>query len=205
MNLKRFIGTLITILTFLGVIYQQQNTPPNQEIVLQFTDSHVTLIESQSTLNLVKNQLYHLGAHNIRVKEIDGGILKITYYSSTEASDIKKKLIKKSNFLKGYSQSNQKYPTERLPSKNHLVNYNFDVFLIQNTSYVKSNQLAISFLELNTDNQRILIPNTLIHLPQLCDKNKSINQKTHKPCHDVLLSESKRFYNTLKVRAGPFV
>jgi hypothetical protein len=106
MNLKRFIGTLITILTFLGVIYQQQNTPPNQEIVLQFTDSHVTLIESQSTLNLVKNQLYHLGAHNIRVKEIDGGILKITYYSSTEASDIKKKLIKKSNLLKGYSQSN---------------------------------------------------------------------------------------------------
>jgi len=205
MNLKRFTGALVILITFLGVIYQQQNTPPNQEIVLQFTDAHVTISETQHTLNLIKNQLHHLGAHNIRVKEIDGGILTITYYSTIEASHIKKNLIQKSYLLKGYSNRSQNHSSEKSPLKNDVVNYDVDVFLLKNTNDIKSNQLAAIFLELSADNQRILIPKILIFSPKLYDKNKNIGQETYKPSHDVILSDGKKYYHTLNVRAGPFV
>jgi len=205
MNLKKFTGTLVVLLTFLGVIYQQQNTPPNQEIVLQFTDAHVTLLDTQHTLNLIKNQLHGLGANNIRVKEIDRGVLTISYYSTVEASDIKKNLIQKNNLLKGYNSRSQKNSSEELPLKNDVVNYDVDVFLLKNTNDIKSNQLAAIFLELSADNQRILIPKFLIFSPKLYDKNKNIGQETYKPSHDVILLDGKKYYHTLNVRAGPFV
>jgi len=205
MNLKRFTGALVILITFLGVIYQQQNTPPNQEIVLQFTDAHVTLLDTQHTLNLIKNQLHGLGANNIRVKEIDRGVLTISYYSTVEASDIKKNLIQKNNLLKGYNSRSQKNSSEELPLKNDVVNYDVDVFLLQNTNDIKSNQLAASFLELNADNQRIIFPSTSVYSFQSFDKKKSIDQETHKPSHDVILSDGKRYYHTLNVRAGPLV
>ena len=85
------------------------------------------------------------------------------------------------------------------------MNYDVDVFLLKNTNDIKSNQLAAIFLELSADNQRILIPKFLIFSPKLYDKNKNIGQETYKPSHDVILSDGKKYYHTLNVRAGPFV
>jgi len=132
MNSRRYIGALIIVLTFLGVVYQQQNTIPNQEIVLQFTNAKVTSVDTQNTIALVKEKLQNLGANNIQVKETVEGTLKITYYSTTNVSHIKKSLSEENSLSLGYNLNNQDKKSSNLPIENSSISYNLKVYEIQN-------------------------------------------------------------------------
>ena len=120
MNSRRYIGALIIVLTFLGVVYQQQNSLPNQEIVLQFTDAKVTSSETQNTIAIVKEQLQNLGADNIHVKETQEGTLKITYYSATNVSSIKKILSEENTLIK-YGKKKLAKPVTVSPLKRDKI------------------------------------------------------------------------------------
>lgn len=94
MQLKRYIGAIIFILSFLAVISQQEFNVPNQEIVLEFNHVEVTSNEAQTAVAHVKQQLQGLGANQIKVQQTAQGKLKITYYSDADVASIKKTFSK---------------------------------------------------------------------------------------------------------------
>jgi len=170
MNSRRYIGALIIVLTFLGVVYQQQNTLPNQEIILQFTGVKVTSAETQSTIAIVKNQLQNLGANNIQVKETKNGTLKITYYSNTNVINIKKTLSQENKLVLDYATNKE---SSELPAENSSIGYYLDVYEIKQGNQTDWNLVENNVLEQKIENDRFFNPNffVLINTKHLNDKD----------------------------------
>jgi len=93
------ISTIIFILTFLGVVNQQQAFLPNQEIVLQFDNANIAVDTAENTIAIVKQQLQSLGATNIKINKGERGKLKITYYSDVDVTSIKNTFSKEKTGL----------------------------------------------------------------------------------------------------------
>jgi len=203
MNSRRYIGALIIVLTFLGVVYQQQNTLPNQEIILQFTDIKVTSAETQSAIAIVKNQLQNLGADNIQVKETEQGTLKITYYSATNVTNIKKNLSVENKIVLDYSLNNQDNKHSNLPIEKNSISYNLDVYEIQNGNDADWNLVANNVLELKSDNERFFNPNAFISLIDSDNKNENIIRVVFKIRRYIALAIDNTSHNIPEVRAGP--
>jgi len=130
MRNKWYISALIFALVIFGISLKQTSVP-NQEIVLQFTDVEVSLLESQKAITLVKNQLRGVGADNIKIQDVGSGTLKITYYSDLATSEIKKLfLAERSLAIDFTSQDSDKKDTE-LPFEQDFQSYQLDVYEIQ--------------------------------------------------------------------------
>lgn len=156
MNKRWYISALVIILALLGgVVSQEKNTTPNQEIVLQFASEAVTSDETQSAIAMVEQQLQAIGIHDIQVTKNDGGQLKIAYFSTTDIASVKNVLSKKINLeLHNSGTDNNDVPFE-IPSKDDSVAYNLDVYEIQNgydTTFNLSGKLG---LENKADNDRL--------------------------------------------------
>lgn len=203
MNSRRYIGSLIIVLTFLGVVYQQQNTVPNQEIILQFTDVKVTSAETQSTIAIVKTQLQSLGADNIQVKETKEGTLKITYYSDTNVMNIKRTLSEESKIVLDYNLNNQDSEHSNLPIKNNSISYNLDVYEIQKGNDADWNLVANIFLELKSDNERFFNPNVFMSFTDIDDREENIVKVALKTHSNIALAIDNTSHNIPEVRAGP--
>lgn len=155
MNKKWYISALVIILAVLGgIVSQEQNQTPNQEIVLQFSDKTVTSNEAQHTITVIKEQLHAIGVHNISVADFEEGYLKISYFSNTDVASIKKILSEEESL-----KIDQDIPFE-LPSDKHNITYNLDVYEIQNgyeNAFHLSGKLGI---EHKADNDRLSNVNT---------------------------------------------
>ena len=126
MNKKWYISVFVVILAFLGgIITQEQISKPNQEIVLQFTSNTVTTDEADTAITSITEQLHAVGVTNIQVTEYDNGQLKIVYHSNADISSIKDILSKEKSI-----GIDTERPLE-LPSENHTVAYNLDVYELQ--------------------------------------------------------------------------
>lgn len=203
MNSRRYIGALIIVLTFLGAVYQQQSTIPNQEIVLQFTDAKVTSVDTQNTIALVKEQLQYLGADNIQVKETAGGTLKITYYSATNVSHIKKGLSKENALSLGHNLNNQEKKSSKLPIENSSISYNLNVYEIQNGNDTNWNFVENSILQIKSDNERLLNPNVFVSVIVSDDKDDVNYKVAYNTFRNIALSIDNASHNIPEVRAGP--
>lgn len=203
MNSRRYIGALIIVLTFLGVVYQQQNTLPNQEIVLQFTDVEVTSVETQNTIALVKEQLQNLGADNIQVKKTEEGTLKITYYSATNVSYIKRSLSEENVLTLDGNLDNQDREPSNLPIENSSISYNLNVYEIQNGNDTDWNFVENSILQIKSDNERLLNPNVFVSVIELDDKEENSYKVAYKISRNIALAIDNMSHNIPEVRAGP--
>lgn len=201
MNSRRYIGALIIVLTFLGVVYQQQNTLPNQEIILQFKDVKVTSAETQSTIAIVKKQLQNLGANNIQVKETQDGTLKITYYSDTNVINIKKTLSQEKKLVLDYSTNSE---SSNLPVENSSIGYNLDVYEIKQGNETDWNLVENNVLEQKPENDRFFNPNffVLINIKYSSDKDL-VTKVAYKVRRNVALAIDSTSHNIPEVRAGP--
>lgn len=201
MNSRRYIGALIIVLTFLGVVYQQQNTLPNQEIILQFKDVKVTSAETQSTIAIVKKQLQNLGANNIQVKETQDGTLKITYYSDTNVINIKKTLSQEKKLVLDYSTNSE---SSNLPVENSSIGYNLDVYEIKQGNETDWNLVENNVLEQKPENDRFFNPNffVLINIKYSSDKDL-VTKVAYKVRRNVALAIDNTSHNIPEVRAGP--
>ena len=155
MNKRWYISALVITLALLGgFVSQEQNTTPNQEIVLQFASKTVTNDETQSAITTVKQQLEAIGIHDIQVTKNDGGQLKITYFSTIDIASVKSVLSKKIKLKLQDSGIDNKNRPYQIPYKDSSVAYNLDVYEIQNgsdTAFHLSGKLA---LEHKADNDR---------------------------------------------------
>jgi hypothetical protein len=203
MNSRRYIGALIIVLTFLGVVYQQQNTIPNQEIVLQFTDVKVTSVDTQNTIALVKEKLQNLGADNIQVKETIEGTLKITYFSTTNVSHIEKSLSEENSLSLGYNLNNQDKKSSNLPIENSSISYNLNVYEIQNGNDVDWNFVENSILQIKSDNERLFNPNVFVSIIVSDDKEVGNYKVAYNTFRKIALAIDKASHNIPEVRAGP--
>jgi hypothetical protein len=204
MNSRRYIGALIIVLTFLGVVYQQQYTLPNQEIILQFTDVKVTSADTQSTIAIVKKQLQNLGADNIQVLETKEGTLKITYYSASNVTNIKRNLSEENKLVIDCNLSNQDNEESSFPKENSSISYNLDVYEIQNGSEADWNLVENNVLELKFDNERFFNPNFFMSAIDINDREKeNIVKVAYKIRRNIALAIDNTSHNIPEVRAGP--
>lgn len=136
MKTKWYLGILTVILVLSGL--RDQQTQPNQEIVLQFTSELIALDKVKGVIAEVESQLQNLGATNIQIGEAENGILKIVYYSHFDIESIKNKLSKKEDDLQLSYTNNDRNNHSESPSKQSSNDYDFDVFEIQNNYDIKS-------------------------------------------------------------------
>ncbi|QDO93873.1 hypothetical protein FNB79_07715 [Formosa sediminum] len=202
MNLKWYFSTLIvSVALFFGVVSQQQNVVPNQEIVLQYSGDAAVQDKSDYAISIVKQQLKNIGAENIQVSETLEGVLKITYYSDSDVDRIKEILSDDEAFE--FDNSKQ----DSLPTNDEqAVTYNFDVFEIHNGSdfaFSHAGKIAVelkaSSHHFNNTNSHTCVNNTahLIALPSI-----KVAYKIHK---DVALAIDNNSKKIPEVRAGPRV
>ncbi len=203
MNLRWYISTLVIILSVLGGFSsQQQSSVPNQEVVLQFTGEHVSHEDTQNAIANVKQQLQHAGAENIKVVEQDNGQLKITYYSTSDVTNIKKQLSQDNVLDLGVTAFDDKSKSNKLPSSNTSIDYNVDVYEIHsNYDIGLSGKLAV---ELKSDHDRLINPNVFAPSYYLnIDATEHLRASGYVFRRYIANAIDKYSYKIPEVRAGP--
>ncbi len=128
MNFKKCIGTLVVILSLLGISSQQNAIDPNQEIVLQFSNDATKSAKSLDVISAVKQQLLSVGIEQVHIQESQDGQIKITYYSDADVADIKRLFSEDQTVVIDFSGSNKTHE----PSEDQKNAYDLKVFEIQN-------------------------------------------------------------------------
>jgi hypothetical protein len=204
MNSRWYISILIITLTFLGSIAStQQVATPNQEIVLQFSSENVSPQDTLNAITNVKQQLEFAGVNAIKVQTLQGGQLKITYFSNSDVEDIKTLLSKECALDLGYvSQGNNQSNT---PSEEKSIKYNFDVYEIQQADNISDLEGKLA-LEPKAENDRIFNPNVLISAKEIdIDAKENIEKIAYKLSRTIAIAIDNHSYKIPEVRAGPVI
>ena len=202
MKPKWYLSTFILIVAFLGAGLQQFSAP-NQEIVLQFEDKAISLVETENAIANIKKQLQDIGVKKIQVYKGANGVLKISYFSEIDVVSIKKISSKEKALKLSYSLLDFEEGSTKMPSKNKSNTYQLDVFEIQksNGNEGDSNGLV---LELLPEHDRYFNPDvyysTLVY--ELRFKNK-IEKVAYIIYSNRFIEIDNSSYNTPEVRAGP--
>jgi len=202
MKPKWYLSTFILIVAFLGAGLQQFSAP-NQEIVLQFEDKAISLVETENAIANIKKQLQDIGVEKIQVYKGANGVLKISYFSEIDVVAIKKIFSKEKALKLSYSLLDFGEGSSKMPSKNKSNTYQLDVFEIQksNGNEGDSNGLVV---ELLPEHDRYFNPDvyysTLVY--ELRFKNK-IEKVAYIIYSNRSIEIDNSSYNTPEVRAGP--
>lgn len=124
MNFKWYIGTLLVLLSLLGV-----NLGPtkvvNQEIVLQFSEAErVSGSVQGDVLAAITAKLQALGITEISVLENDDAVLSIRYYSDIDAAHIQNLLSSNEELPLNFKELDKlpfQFPEDKLPETCSLV------------------------------------------------------------------------------------
>ncbi|MFT4697064.1 MAG: hypothetical protein ACI9SJ_000180 [Flavobacteriaceae bacterium] len=198
MKLKWYLSTFIIILALSGASLEQYSNP-NQEIVVQFNNSEVSLFETQNTIAIVKKLLQDFGVDNIKVHEEVNGTLKITYHSDVDVASIKELFSSKKNIDFGIS-SNNSTDSSNFPSNE----YQLDVNEIQ-----KSNETDSDFngtvVDVRQKSERFFNPAVKsINSFEVSDRN-SIEKVAYIIQNKIAIAIDHSTHNIPEVRAGPRV
>lgn len=175
MNLKKYIGVIVVILTLIGIVDQQQVDVHNQEIVLQFTDANHLNADAKVTISILKKELKLLGVEDVKVVENDNGKLKITYYSDADVSAVKRILLEKIKSELGDLNNHEK-PFSLPFEKNNLA-YNLDVHEIQNGNETDTGLNGVEVLELKPKADRFFKPKTASSALEAYSKKEDVGLK----------------------------
>ncbi|OBX22236.1 hypothetical protein LX77_03016 [Gelidibacter algens] len=154
---------LIFIAVLGGIVGQQQVAVPNQEIVLQFTNTDISLNDTQHTIAIVEEQLELIGVYNIQISEQEDGKLIISYYSNTDVDGIKALLSKQKELALGFISYDRNEKPIQLPSDGTSIGYNIDVYEIQDGQDHVSNLGRKCAIELKSGDYRFV--NTNFYIP----------------------------------------
>ena len=202
MKAKWYFSALIVVLALFGVNHYQ-NSLPNQEIVVQFTDIKVTSDEAQNAIANVKGQLQSLGAHNIQVREGVDGRSRITYYSDSDVARIKEVLSKTNSGDLGFSNLHRNEGSSDSPSHENSNSYDLEVYEIQNDSDSDWDLEGITVFELKSENHRFFNPNVFAFVQCTDDKGRTakVAYRIHTHIAAAIDTSTGRIP---EVRAGPF-
>ncbi|SDS09897.1 hypothetical protein SAMN04515667_1403 [Formosa sp. Hel1_31_208] len=197
------ISILIIALTVLGsVASKQQVTMPNQEIVLQFVSTNVSINHTQNAITIVKEQLEAAGIENIYVQEKSNGHLTISYYSETDIASIKALLSEDPTTTQlGLVQDDQEH---KIPSEEKSIHYSLDVYEIQQGDDLSSNDGKLA-LETKVEHERF--SNTNVFTAKTNSDDERELDRTLKVAYKfnnaIAIAIDNRSRNIPEVRAGP--
>lgn len=194
----------VVALTLIGVIFQQQDTAPNQEIVLQFTDVEVTSIEAKHAVISVTEQLQGLGVEAVQISEQEDGKLIISYYSDVDVLHVKTILSKEKNIVLGLNSSNQNEDNSQFPTQKQSITYNLDVYEIQSYNDIESN-LNGSVVDLHSFSDQLLNPNLYSsHLAIDGSERGKQENVAYRVYKNIAIAINNIPYVIPEVRAGPY-
>lgn len=203
MKTKLHFGVLIILMTFLGR-YIETPVVPNQQIVIEFSDSEITENETQKTINAIQSKLQLIGVSDIQVRQDEEGHLKITYYSKADVAQIED-IFSSAQGLKLTHNSN-KENSSGLPKEKSLKNYEINISEIQSSNDANWDFEDVYVLELNHKGDRF---------NKVKDNNSSVkfnlellNDLTKvkvKSINNIVLAIDSPSYKIPDVRAGPTV
>lgn len=202
MKTKWRFSTFIIILTVLGISLQQFSVP-NQEIVVQFANDEVGLIETQNTIAIVKKQLQQVGINNINVHKGENGELKISYFSDIDVASIKKIFSKEKELKLGFATVLDKEEPTNFPFDKNSNSYKLDVFEIQkgNDAEMDLNGFA---LELVPENEHFFKSDVYYSYVEIDIRKKNRIEKTAYITHrNISIAIDNSTFNIPEVRAGP--
>ena len=202
MKLRWYISTLILILTLLGVVDYQQTSDPNQEIVLQFTNTEVSSDDAQNTIANIKEQLESLGVDNIQVSEEENGKLIITYYSDIDAASVKETLNKDLRLTLNTSNQGENGTHSNFPLDKTSSSYNLDVYDIQKDSGSGWDLNGTFISEVKPEGNRFSNPNFYVSIDDI--ESREIAEKLAYKTHcNIAIAIDNISYKIPEVRAGP--
>ncbi|MDT0559624.1 hypothetical protein RM697_13270 [Ichthyenterobacterium sp. W332] len=200
---KWYYSILIVGIALSGVVFQQQNVVPNQEITLSFTQETISSQETQNIIVLLKSELQALGAKNINVHSTEQGLLKIAYYSDENVNDVKQSLNTSDEFNKTNSLTNES--SSKHNDNNETIAFNLDVYEIQKTDNSKG-QAGKFALETTTKNDYTFSQNVFPFAHYQEEKLLVIaeNFRSKVSGNDDANNDNRSRHKIPEVRAGPF-
>jgi hypothetical protein len=202
MKPKWYLGAFILIIAFLGAGLQQFSAP-NQEIVLQFEDQEISLVETENAIANIKKQLQDIGVEKIQVYKGDNGVLKISYFSEIDVVSIKKLFSKEKALKLSYSSLDFEEGSSKTPFKNKSNTYQLDVFEIQKSNGNEGDLNGL-VVELLPENDRSFNPD--VYCSALV-QDVIFKNKIEKVAYIIYSNRSSEIdnasYNIPEVRAGP--
>ena len=215
MKTKWHFSAFIIILTVLGISLQQFSVS-NQEIIVQFTNDEVGLIETQNTIAIVKKQLQQVGVKNIKVHKGENGELKISYFSDIDVASIKKifsarvpleaSAEEQEKELKlGFTSFLNEEESSNFPSDKNSNSYKLDVFEIQKGDDAELDLNGFA-LELNPENDRFFKPVVYYSYIEIDVRGKNKIETTAYIAHrNISITIDNSSFNIPEVRAGPLL
>ena len=203
MKSRFHIYLFVVALSLLGVFFQQQDTAPNQEIVLQFTDVDITSSEAKDAITFVAKQLETLGVHTLQINEQEDGKIVISYYSDVNVVQVKTILSKEKSIALALNSLNKNKDNSKFPTQQQAISYNLDVYEIESNIDIEPN-LNGSVVDLISFSDQLLNP-------VLYSSNSSIDHSGIDKKEKVAYSVNKNIaaainnipYVIPEVRAGP--
>lgn len=138
-------------MTFLGR-YIETSVVPNQQIVVQFSDTQIAENESQNAIEAIQLKLQVIGVKDIQVGEDQHGQLKITYFSNADIEQIED-ILSNEKGLK-FAHNSNKENSNRLPKKKKLRDYEINISEIQNGSDTNLDLEGVQIVEHNHKSDR---------------------------------------------------
>lgn len=114
MRSKLQIVVLILSLALMAAYVNTTNLP-NQQIVVQLSNSENSIHESELAIEKIKSSLNISGAEQIAIEKLENGHLKITYFSNSEIYEIQRQLSENVDFTFGIINDK---PSSELPNDN---------------------------------------------------------------------------------------
>ena len=130
MKSKLHFGILIVLLTLI-VRFLETPAVPNQQIVIQFSDTEISDNVAEQTIEAIRTKLHIIGVEQIKVGQDGEGRLKITYFSTTEVEDIQNILSGHEDLLLTYGIEGES--SHQDPIKQSTETYKLDVSEIQDS------------------------------------------------------------------------
>lgn len=130
MKTKLHFGVLIILFTFLAR-YVDTAVSPNQQIVVQFSNTEISEVEAQDAITRIQAKLYKVGAEDIQIGQDRDGQLKITYYSNTDVEQIQ--YILSDQELRSTFSTNES-DSDKFPNEENSKDYRLSISEIQQDS-----------------------------------------------------------------------
>ncbi len=203
MKSKLYFGILISLIIFSGRFLDGSVTP-NQQIVVEFSDSQISENESQYTIEAIKYKLQSMGIQHIWVGQDEEGKLKITYYSKTTIEQIQD--ILSENEKLQFVVNSKVGTTDDFPNQKSLKDYKLNISEIQKSSHSTNWDFeGVVVVELNHKSDRFNNLNPSASGNRICSEFNTIRIKNSKERNSYSLSFiDHHSYKIPEVRAGPY-
>ncbi|TNJ46141.1 hypothetical protein KFZ70_08795 [Tamlana fucoidanivorans] len=197
------ISIFVLVLTLFGVVSQQQTPAPNQEIVLEFAHVELSSEEALKTIGEVKEQLQEVGVTNVQIKPLDDGKLKISYFSESDVTSVKRAFAKNPYLAVETDASTPKKSSE-IPSHDESLQYHFDIYEIEPGDYSGWDFNGSVVLQLDNKSDRFLDPSLKLNTSGLVHNHLSKQVKvSYRVQQTIAIALDTPLHSIPEVRAGP--